>query len=114
MPDNTRPITNWFKPNAALPEPVDTVMEPQTPDEHRHTPAPEDVPLDSSDWKRTYTHLLRESAHLVAASWNVNGIRTKNVVIQGTSQLNMVVRAILPDILFLQETHYVTGGEHRG
>ena len=25
----------------------------------------------------------------------------------------MVVRAILPDILFLQETHYITGGEHK-
>ena len=113
LPDNTKPITSWFKPSAVPPEPVDTVMEPQTPGEHRRTPAPEDEPPDRSDWKRAYTHPLKDSAHLVAASWNVNGIRTKNVVIQGTSQLTMVVRAILPDILFLQETHYVTGGEHR-
>ena len=35
------------------------------------------------------------------------------VVVEGTSQLTMVVRAILPDILFLQETHYTAGGEHK-
>ena len=33
--------------------------------------------------------------------------------VEGTSQLTMVVRAILPDILFLQETHYTAGGEHK-
>jgi exonuclease III len=55
---------------------------------------------------------VKDLAHLIAASWNVNGIRTKNVVVEGMSQLTMVVRAILPDILFLQETHYIAGGEH--
>ena len=35
------------------------------------------------------------------------------MVVEGTSQLTMVVRAILPDILFLQETHYTAGGEHK-
>jgi exonuclease III len=56
---------------------------------------------------------VKDLAHLIAASWNVNGIRTKNVVVEGMSQLTMVVRAILPDILFLQETHYTAGGEHK-
>jgi hypothetical protein len=88
-------------------------MEPQPPTGHQHTPASKDTPTGESDWKRTYTHPLKDLAHLIAASWNVNGIRTKNVVVEGTSQLTMVVRAILPDILFLQETHYTAGGEHK-
>jgi len=80
-------------------------MEPQPPSDHQHTPTPENTPTGESNWKRTYTHAVKDLAHLIAASWNVNGIRTKNVVVEGMSQLTMVVRAILPDILFLQETH---------
>ena len=112
-PDNTKPITSWFKPVTTPTEPEDTEMEPQPPTGHQHTPASEDTPTGESDWKRTYTHPLKDLAHLIAATWNVNGIRTKNVVVEGTSQLTMVVRAILPDILFLQETHYTAGGEHK-
>ena len=112
-PDNTKPITDWFKPAVTPTEPEDTDMEPQPPTDHQHTPTHNSTPTGESDWKRTYTHPLKELAHLIAVSWNVNGVRTKNVVVEGTSQLTMVVRAILPDILFLQETHYTAGGEHK-
>ena len=109
-PDNTKPITSWFKSDTTPTKPEDTEMQPQPPSDHQHTPSPEDAPTGESNWKRTYTHAVKDLAHLIAASWNVNGIRTKNVVVEGMSQLTMVVRAILPDILFLQETHYTTGG----
>jgi hypothetical protein len=88
-------------------------MEPQPPSDHQQTPTPEDAPTGESNWKRAYTHAVKDLAHLITASWNVNGIRTKNVVVEGMSQLTMVVRAILPDILFLQETYYTAGGEHK-
>ena len=85
-------------------------MEPRPTDSHQNTPNPEDTPTGESDWKRMYAHPTEGLAHCIATSWNVNGIRTKNVEVQGTSQLTMVVRAILPDILCLQETHYITRG----
>ena len=43
-PDNTKPITSWFKP----------------PSDHQHTPTPEDTPTGKSNWKRTYTQRCEE------------------------------------------------------
>ena len=90
-PTDTKPITNWFKPNATPTEPEDTDMEPRPTDSHQNTPNPEITPTGESNWKRVHTRPTKDLAHCIAASWNVNGIRTKNVEVQGTSQLTMVV-----------------------
>jgi hypothetical protein len=80
---------------------------PPTTSHHQRAPTTADTPTNKSDWKRTYAHAAKDLAHLIAATWNVNGVKTKNVVVDGVSQLTMVVRAILLDILFLLETHYI-------
>ena len=113
-PDGVRPLSTYFQKTTA---PTIPPAEEGPATRARVPPAPvHSTPsADTSDWLRSYTpSTLPDDTPLIAVTWNTNGIRTKNVAVEGASQLDMVVKATCPDILLLQETHYTAGAEHRG